>query len=335
MPLFLVTGAPGHGKTQWTLWHLEKEFQSKKVEERRRVFYHGIPELTLDWEKLDDPTQLGSVPDGSIIVIDEAQKIYRTRGSGAAVPAHVSYLETHRHQGHDVFIITQHPLLIDQNVRRLVDTHYHVQRPFGLERTYVHRFVQVNERPDRQRAGSIKTAWKFSPEVQSWYKSAEVHTVKRSIPGRVWFLISVPLILVVLIYIANHYLSKLHQTPDIPSASALQGAASEAPPRFGAPAPVDLVALHQPRVLGLAYTAPIYDQVNQVVVAPKPSMCVSSAALCTCYTSQATPLQVPDAECRDMALHGWFDPSRIEPASGPSPIASPASPVSTLPLASG
>lgn len=322
MPIFLVTGAPGHGKTQWSLYHLMKEFNA--TEPKREVYYHGIPDLNLPWTKLDDPKELDAVPDGAIIVLDECQKVYRTRGTGSAVPAHVSYLETHRHRGHDLFLITQHPLLIDGNVRRLVDTHYHVQRPFGMERTYVHRFPQVNERPDRQRAGSIKTAWKFSSEVQSWYKSAEVHTVKRSIPGRVWFLLSVPVILFVLGYVATIYLDKVATGGKGKPAEAVElrpASASAAPPKPPGGFPTDVLALHQPRIEGLAYTAPVYDVVNQVAVAPKPSACVASAHRCVCYTVQATRLDVPDSICRDIARNGYFDPSLM-----PSPAQAPALP---------
>lgn len=332
MPIFLVTGAPGHGKTQWTLFHVEKEYRGKVDPggSRRRVFYSGIPELSLDWDMMDDPTALEQVPTGSIIVIDEAQKIFRARGTGAAVPPHVAYLETHRHLGHDLFVITQHPMLIDGNVRRLVDKHYHIQRPFGMQRANVHRFEQVNERPDKSRLGSVKTGWNYSKEVQGWYKSAEVHTVKRSIPARIWFFLSLPFLIGGLSYYTYNYLHRQMTKGQHETTTPGQPGANGVPPPAGPVRPqsdVHDLTSQQPRVQGLAYTAPAYDHVMPVNAAPVPSACISSSRGCRCWTDQATKLDVPDDLCRQIVKDGWYDARRnevqaqqIHPTTGQAPI---------------
>lgn len=92
-----------------------------------------------------------------------------------------------------------------------------------------------------------------------------------------------------------------------------------------------------PRVAGLAYTAPVYDKVTQVTDAPYPAVCISTATRCVCYSQQGTRLDVADALCRQFAARGFFkdwgeksqgDGARVaphaEPQSGPesAPIVS-------------
>ena len=110
----LITGQPGAGKTLFTLQFV-RELAEK---EKRTVHYSGIKDLRLPWLELANAEDWYQVPQGSIVVVDEAQRIFRPRGAGSVVPRHVSELETHRHQGIDLFIITQHPMLVDTNVMR-------------------------------------------------------------------------------------------------------------------------------------------------------------------------------------------------------------------------
>ncbi|WP_217631641.1 zonular occludens toxin domain-containing protein, partial [Vibrio cholerae] len=51
-----------------------------------------------------------------------------------AKPTAVARFETHRHHGHDVHLVTQDAMLIDANVRRLVDRHVHFFNATGGER---------------------------------------------------------------------------------------------------------------------------------------------------------------------------------------------------------
>ena len=67
--LTLITGQPGNGKSLYTISFVE----AKRQAESRPVFYYGIPELTLPWTQLEDPTKWYECPEKSIIVIDEVQ----------------------------------------------------------------------------------------------------------------------------------------------------------------------------------------------------------------------------------------------------------------------
>jgi hypothetical protein len=98
----LSTGLPGAGKTLFTIAFV-KELADK---EKRPVFYSGITDLALDWQEIDAEKWMDA-PDGALIVIDECQRIFRPRGSAAKVPEYVSALETHRHKGLDLFLISE------------------------------------------------------------------------------------------------------------------------------------------------------------------------------------------------------------------------------------
>lgn len=306
----LTTGTPGAGKTLYSLYSIK----SLAEKENRPVYYHGIPDLTLDWNELENPERWHECPEGSIIVLDECQKTFRTRGTGAQVPEHVAKLETHRHKGHDLFLITQHPMLIDSNVRRLVGRHFHVHRTFGMQRATVHEFTQVQINPDQKRTGSIRHEWSYPKEVFGYYKSAELHTVKRQIPVRVWLFLALPLVIAALLYIG--WLSVAHrlEKPQESAPSGLVDASAAQPPaQLARAAPLqamDFAEANTPRINFLPSTAPKYDQLTAPQSAPVVMGCVASKDRCMCYTRQATRLNLPDDLCRQYATQGVFDDTR-------------------------
>lgn len=132
--IVLITGAPGSGKTLYAVSRLLQESFKGRV-----AYVNNVRDLILPHEVLSgegDPPPPdsdvfhwfdGRVPNGAVVVIDEAQRVFRPRSATSAVPQHVARLETHRHQGLDFVIITQHPQLIDVNVRRLVGRHLDVR----------------------------------------------------------------------------------------------------------------------------------------------------------------------------------------------------------------
>ena len=124
----LVTGTPGAGKTSSTL------LRFKDVKDRP-VFYRGIRDLSpeLGWFELTDEQARDwheNVPEGGIVIIDEAQQLFPVRPSSREVPAGLKALETHRHKGWDVIFITQEPGLLDSHARKIANEHFHYVRPF-------------------------------------------------------------------------------------------------------------------------------------------------------------------------------------------------------------
>lgn len=332
----LITGSPGAGKTLYMLT-LVKDMAEK---EGRPVYYHGVNGLNIpDWIQLDKAEDWHKCPVGSIIVMDEAQQTFRTRSVGSQVPEHVAAFETHRHRGHDVFMTTQHPMLIDSNLRRLVGNHKHVVRKFGMAVATVHEWHSVKEQADKSRDDSIRHEFKYPKESYALYKSAEIHTVKRNIPMRVWVLLVLPFIIVAVVWYVVVRLKDFAKPAEVTPATIGQGVAKggsglmPSVPSYRAEsaekAPKSAVAYigeREPRIAGLAFTAPVYDEITKPVRAPTPSACVASDSRCQCYTDQGTKLNVEDAICRGIAAGGYyqeFDNKPIQTASRGSSYQTP------------
>jgi len=307
--IYLITGSPGDGKTLYAL-NFVKAMAEK---ENRPVFYSGIPDLRLPWTEVDADKWF-DCPAGAIIVIDECQRLLRPRSYGSSVPQYVSAFETHRHTGHDVFLITQHPMLMDVSVRRLAKRHFHCMRRFGFQASTVHEFIEgVRDNPEKNREGSVRHDFLFPRESYGWYKSAELHTHKVRIPARLYLLAVLPLVLGVLAWYLWRSMSARFNAPAASpqvAAGVLAGGSGGGVAPGARPAAVmtagEFLQAQAPRVPGLAYTAPAYDQVTQVTQAPYPAACVVIRGGCQCWSQQGTRLQVPDGLCRSIVSGGFF-----------------------------
>lgn len=317
----LITGQPGNGKTLYTLAYVKAWAER----EGRQVWYHNINDLKLPWHRCDAKVETingrqESVPQwwlcpaGSIIVIDEAQNQgfgVRPRGQ---VPDWAQKLETHRHLGLDIVFITQDPSLLDSHDRKLCELHFHVVRTFGLQRAVVHEFRPVRENVLKSRKGSIEHRWKFPKEAFEWYHSAEVHTHKARVPAKVWVFLALPFVIGAL----SWYAWARYLNPDRKAVSVVNEQATLKPgltPVKASAAPgqagqklsrAEYLDQFQPRVSGLAYTAPVYDDVTKPVHAPYPAACVQSKKRCQCYTQQGTRLEVPQTMCEQITTGGFF-----------------------------
>jgi zona occludens toxin len=348
MAITLITGLPGNSKTLYSLRYVI-EWAAR---EGRTVYYSGIKDLKTDDPRLKgtrwiehDPTKWHEeVPSGSIVVGDEAQKTYRSRSLGTIPPKHVTELEEHRHKGLDFVFITQHPSLVDPAVRKLTQTHMHLVRIWGMEATTVHRWDAVRDNCDKPtaRRDSESVKWVFDKSLYGLYHSADVHTMKRRIPGRVKLLVCLPFVVAALGYVAYRSLVKLHDPQavqqvvqsglpgSVPAAGAggvgaspvgAVGSAALDAARSDPRAVLDPVGdarayavVRQPRVVGLPETAPRYDALTAPVRVPVPAMCIqigdgrmaSSEIRCKCYSQQGTPMQVELNMCLELANGGRF-----------------------------
>lgn len=308
MSIELNTGLPGNGKTLFTIW----DIKARAEREGREVYYHGIAELTLPWHHLEDPKKWFECPPGSIVVIDEAQQIYRNRSIRAEAPLHVTELETHRHLGIDLILITQHPSLIDPAVRKLTQTHRHLVRIFGMQASTVHTWNGVKDNCDKQRADSMKTKFIFDKSLYGVYKSAELHTVKRAIPMRVLFLCLLPLFLLAAAYAVYALMVKPKTQSSVPAlvqaggqvGEHVGGSGQQFDPLLDARRYVHSVT---PRVQGIAHSAPKYDDLTKPQSVPVPAMCIKRGTRCQCYSQQATKLEMPLNACLDIAHNGYFE----------------------------
>jgi zona occludens toxin len=277
MAIYVTTGTPGAGKTLRTLYKVE----ALRKQSGRDVYYNGINDLMLPWIEFDNPKEWHKLPDNSIIVIDEAQRAFRPRAASTAVPEYVEALETHRHRGIDIYLVTQHPLMLEQNVRRLTESHEHLMRKFGSKWATVHQWKGIKENCDKSRSDSQSSEFVYPKDVFTWYKSAQSHTHKFKLPFKVKVLLSLPFIIAAGLYYAYYSSTKLSAKPlsqplqsSISQSTTAPNNVATSGSRGGrgdirSPRALEAyVAEYEPRFAGLPWTAPRYDDLTQPKVVP-------------------------------------------------------------------
>ncbi|AAQ90252.2 ORF7 [Ralstonia phage p12J] len=333
--LTLITGQPGNGKSLYTIAFVE----AKRKAESRPVFYFGIPELSLPWTMLDDPTKWHECPEKSIIVIDEVQKVMPPRPSSSKAPLHVSELETHRHKGFDLFFMTQDPSLVDNHLKKLAGEHIHLIRQWGRQKADLFKMQKVQDPTNANLKRALHSSFPYPKEVFGWYKSADAHTHKKAIPLKYYMMYALPVVALAAALFGGWKLWKISH-PDVPQVQVpVSGAAAG---QLGAPgaaaaaaqrAPMtakEYVASYVPRVPGLQYTAPAYDELTKPSRVPVPAACVQIRGGCECWTQQGTRLETTPQICDQVVKRGFFEAfeangqmarsqERVQPAPQPVP----------------
>lgn len=337
--LSLITGVPGSGKTL----KLISDLMTRDDLKNRPLFLDGIPDVD---EKIIPhmPIPEGEsmqtwhkwAPPGAILVIDECQRVFRPRPSGSKVPDFVAELETHRHRGLDFFLLTQHPRLIDANVRSLIGHHTHISKTnLGIRRKVEwQRCANPESRSDVSEG--IVSVYKLDKRAFGVYKSAEEHTKIKTKRSKVIYVL--PMILAVIISALIFFygwfqdMGKPIERPQIEAQASSPEAVGGT---VGAPAPngtanaqgqyahAETTVMppeppkphlseedYKPRIEGQPYTAPLYDSLNkQVKNMPYPVACVKNANKCTCYTDQGTPIKgFSKSQCLDFVENGIYNP---------------------------
>lgn len=168
----LITGMPGNGKTVRAVWLIDSE-----VRKGRKV-YSDIEGLKIDGVE-PAPDDWRTVPDGALIVYDEAHRRFPAyRGKGRSPLEVVREMDTHRHRGVDLVIITQWPDKIDGELFRLVGRHEHLNRAMGLQRAGLVVFSRgvMNPYSATARKGADEETWEFPKRLYDLYHSTSHHT---------------------------------------------------------------------------------------------------------------------------------------------------------------
>ncbi len=197
--IYLITGVPGSGKTLYAVSTLVQKLAAEKIvnkegiEQTRRVVVDGIKRRLTNWmaeSKEDDKGNFTCEGDGlltwsswcqpgDVLVIDEIQRYWRPRGMGVKPPVMIKDLETHRHKGVDFVIVTQNPMLIDQNVRRLVGRHcQHIRRILGMQRAIIYDWDGCSVDINRTKTATT-SFFNYPKSAYALYKSSELHTKQR------------------------------------------------------------------------------------------------------------------------------------------------------------
>jgi len=202
--LTVITGTPGAGKTLYTVEKLLLPLVGTAVSHTDpqgvvtdipRVIYTNIRGLQVDHELIDDSDNGGIknwhrwAKAGAVIIYDEFQHVMPPRPNGAAVPAFIQALDTHRHMGVDFVLITQNVMNVDRHVHGLTGRHLHVRRMGNLRVGVVYEWDHCSRQLLYSKAIS-QGMWRYNKNVFKLYTSAQLHTKQpRKIPVLVWFIL--------------------------------------------------------------------------------------------------------------------------------------------------
>jgi len=331
----LITGVPGSGKTLMAVSDLAKKVDKEWA--GRKIFIHGIPDLTIPTEPIPDGHSIKDMhvwlkwPEnhGSVVVIDEAQNIFPPRSAGSKTPEIVEWLHVHRHSGVDIILITQMPGRIDKQVRDLVGAHYHIHKtPLGVRMRYFWDYCENNPKSGMKNARP--EVYKFDKKAFGLYKSAEIHTKVKTPKSRVLWVI--PLALIVFCFTAYMGYSLLSGFGSSEKVASEKSSVSFVPSDDlkksvkdksvmagqeigGHIAPNQNKNLTEemlkPKIVGMVESKPLYDQIRQVKQLEYPVACISGGKSgCSCYSSQGTVIKEIDKKtCNGYVKNGMpFNP---------------------------
>lgn len=312
----LLTGNPGSGKTLRVVHYVKQAVERGEV-----VFVSNLNGLKLPHIPFEDPRKWRELPPGSVLVVDEAQRFFRTRRGGDP-PSYLTDMETIRHDGVRLILTTQQPDYLDTHLRGLVGLHEHLLREGGGNKVKIFRSPEVmdNVRSKKARSSYDSETWEFPTELFDLYESAQVHTVKRVLSARtkrgiVFGIIALALIVgVVFLFNRSREAYSTVNAADAPPAGARPSASGPVERRKGSET-LTAVEKHQahnveeyvanlrPRIPTMPWSAPVYD--GRAAVSEPRVFCMSSGAGVdangdhrepgyTCITEQGTRVVMSD-----------------------------------------
>lgn len=282
--IWLITGSTGAGKTARAVHEcLKAVAEGKAVYQINCAGFQaaGVSELK-DWR---------DAPDGAVVLIDEAQSIWRNPTSvrGYSKERRAKFLadctemlhemEVHRHRGIQLILTTQHPRLIHPDILPLLGRHEHLRRQFGSAFVNLWWADHAMSLTSAELKMANRQQWRHPKHVFQAYKSASVHEKNKiKIPGKVLAFLAV--IGLWGGWIGWKMLSGTNPFVPVAKAAAVQHA------------PVALRKGGSP----LTTVAEVKTQGRQPVVYG----CISSDSACLCYDQSGQPMDLADKDCREM-----------------------------------
>jgi len=332
----LITAVPGSGKTLRAVWYIKQA-----IERGEQLFVCNVNGLKVDGAiDFPDPTKWEDLPANSVLVVDECQKFFR---ADRGLPAYIAAMETIRHMGIRLILLTQHPALIHPNIRALVGFHEHLVRENGKESAIVYTRSRVidNVRSDKALAVEDHHTWAYPKDCYGLYTSAEVHTFKRTIPHKYKRAALLALVaLAILGGVVWQIRGAVYGDDAKPTQTAAGGvlAASNAGrqslDRSLIASAADYAHQLQPMVDDAPWTAPAF--VNREMVSEPQLFCISTGHMrgtiwhvetCRCITEQGTRYQLEHSKCADIARYGGrYNPYKRPTVDQPAPGAGSTQP---------
>ena len=278
------------------------------------------------------------IPQGAVLIVDEAHYTYPVRASGRPVPPYIQELTELRHHGHTVILMTQHPSQLDVFVRNLVSKHTHLERKaVGMKQYSWYKCVTNLDNPAGV-TGVESASWKPPKDAFKYYKSSSQHQkFKKNIPLAVWALIGIFAFMAWKGY--NVYQIYQQGTGQQEQVEQQEAAASqpqmELPTESTEPTAKIDNSLNAtdfiPKLAEKPESKPLYDSVRQVKTFERLAACIDGGKSgCTCYSDQGTALkEVTKAMCKDYVKNGMpFNPYK-DPSTTAQAAPAPQSPTTT------
>jgi hypothetical protein len=343
-PKVLITGVEGAGKTLLAVQQADLLANA----EGAMVFQVNIrgadpghlPALPFGLREMSEqkdpetgdllPKWAVELPQGTVVIVDEAHKIYPQRGPGRP-PKDIEMLGEARQKGIRFIYLSQSPDSIDSFLRERIHRHLHIERKGNMERAMVFEFDHYVFRPRtawQERKDATAHMWAYPTEYYGWYKSASSHHFKMRIPWKIWLaLLFIPL--------AGYMGYKVYHVVTGISDGVMPGQAAPKPSLGEAAKPeqvergddvvisaVDFEARFKPAVPHKPFSAPAF--AGRDVVSEPEIYCASSgpgldaqgvrkSESCSCISEQGTPIVLWLADCQVLAKEGVYNPFR-EPA---------------------
>ena len=347
--IYLFTGNMGTGKTSRVVAMIlnnEDGLFKMKLEDGTEVdrplyFCHidGLDKRKFNAHELTEEEIMSAplrdiIPQGAVLIVDEAHYTYPVRAAGRPVPPYIQELTELRHYGHTVILMTQHPSQLDVFVRNLVSKHTHLERKaVGMKQYTWYKCVTSLDNPAAV-TGVESSSWKPPKEAFKYYKSSSQHQkFKKNIPLAVWALVAIFGFMAWKGYnvyqIYKQGIGQVEEVQSVSDSSASEPQAINETDQSKSPQdinsnlkPTDFV----PTLAEKPESKPIYDSVRQVKTFEYPVGCVDGGKSgCTCYSSQGTPLkEITKAMCKDYAKNGLpFNPYKDEHQTAQQPQTAP------------
>ena len=304
MSITLLTAVPGGGKTSYAVWNVIKT----AFEEGKIIYTVGIPKLTIptieltydqvkQWYKTSENKEglpeLINIEHGSIIVIDEVQRIWPATGS--KITDDIKELSVHRHYGLTLFLITQAPNLIHRNVLALVDRHLHIGVNWAGRKIYEWSEYCRTPSTKTSKDSAITFNYKLPKESFQLYHSATQHVKPTKRAPMAFFVFTLALALTVVFGFFGY------QRVIAKSAPVEETILSETKPE------IIPVAQSEP-IKPIEILKPLFN--TQLLTADidwsEVTVCLQSEkGECACYGTSAQRLIVPKESCELAVKHGW------------------------------
>ncbi|WP_165313880.1 zonular occludens toxin domain-containing protein [Vibrio ziniensis] len=282
------------------------------------ITYQDIEHLNLSWTAFDDPTEIHTLPAGSVILVDEVQNIWGNRTAGKAMSPDVKFVTTHRHKGIDLVYISQDFKDVDQIIRRRMQYYVHYEFIGG---DWLHRYFHIegfDPANKTELAKAEKEKVKRDNKYYGVYLSSIKHTQKVKIDPQLKKGIIGLTVGILGISAAAFYLYSWFQKQVTPaSVETVQSEIStaESTENMEETKILDINTVYiekfLPRLDALPFSAPVYDGLTHEANHYPELTCVIMHDECSCFTQQGTAYALEDHACFNIARYGYFDPFEV------------------------